>query len=85
MELASAMKRDAVSTRKTRVRAFAESEVQRDINGAKNQGYEGVTIKVPVDVDMDMLQDYIADFGYSVTDAGKCDRYLRVTWDNPKK
>lgn len=85
MELASVVNRDATNVRKTRMRAFAESEVQRDINDAKNDGREATAIKVPTNIDVQMLQKYIEDFGYEVVDAGKADRNLRISWQNPKK
>lgn len=85
MELASAVNKAAMEVRRTRMRAFAEGEVQRDINGAQNDGREGVVIKVPVEVNMRMLTDYIVSFGYDVTDVGHSDRNLKISWNDPKK
>jgi hypothetical protein len=83
MELASEMKRDAVNVRSSRVKTYAEGYVQREINGAKSHGEEEAIIIVPANVDFEMIQDYIKDFGYDVVHVKE--RMLQISWENPKK
>jgi hypothetical protein len=65
--------------------AFAEGEVQREINCAKNRGEESAVVDVRVGIDIGMLKEYLEDFGYTVEDSKSCNRRIHIQWSEPTK
>lgn len=82
MEFASKMKEDAINSRRARMMNFAENDVQSAITIAKNYERQGTAAKIPIDIDMNMLKNYIEGFGYNVTE--QSGRYLHIAWEKPK-